>query len=44
MYSDLNCHNVAKYTEFIRNSYGSICFSLVMQGVSKRVVQWHSKC
>jgi hypothetical protein len=45
MYSVLNCHNVARH----RVSPGIITvqcdfLSMVMQGVSKRALQWYSKC
>jgi hypothetical protein len=44
MYSVLTCHNVAKYTELHWDSYGPMWLPLAMQGVSKRVLQWYSKC
>jgi hypothetical protein len=44
MYSVLNRHNVAKHTEFYWDSYGSMWLPQVMQGVSKRALQWYSKC
>jgi hypothetical protein len=34
MYSVLNCHNVAKHTEFYLGCYGSMRLPLIMQGVS----------
>jgi hypothetical protein len=44
MYSLLNCRNVGNTSRFIRDSYGSMWLPLVMQGVSKGVLQWYSKC
>jgi hypothetical protein len=43
MYSVLNYHNVAR-PSCIWDSYGSMWFSLVMQGVSRRALQGYSKC
>jgi hypothetical protein len=37
MYSVLNCHNVAKHSEFTCDNYGSMCLPLVLQGVSNEL-------
>jgi hypothetical protein len=44
MYSVLNSHNVAKHTDFCLKSYCSMWLPLVMQAVSRRALQWCSKC
>jgi hypothetical protein len=43
MYSVLNCHKVAKHSEFTWDNYGSMWLSLVLHGVSKRALKWYSK-
>jgi hypothetical protein len=43
MRSVLNCHNVAKYTSFTWDSHGSMWLPMVMQGASKKALQWYSK-
>jgi hypothetical protein len=44
MCSVLNSRNVAKHTKFYWDGYNSILLPLVMQGVSKKALQWYSKC
>jgi hypothetical protein len=44
MYSVLNCHNVAKHTEFHLGQLRLNLTSTGNVGVSKRALQWYSKC
>jgi hypothetical protein len=44
IYSVLKCHNVEKHTQFYLGYLGSMWLPLVMQGVSKRALQWCSRC